>query len=386
MHIAIIGAGIGGLTLALELHDAGISCTVIEAVSEIAPLGLGVNILPHAAAVLSRLGLEEELDEIAITTRESSFFNRFGQLIHSEPAGRYAGYPFPQYSIHRGEFQVALLAAVRNRLGPDAVLLGRKCVRVDQDESSATVVFEEHESMRFDAVVACDGIHSAIRKQFFPDEGALLYSGINMWRGVTRGPGFLSGATMVRAGSLGSGKMVVYPIRDSIDAEGNQLLNWVAEVETPHHISRDWNRRGLVEDFIKSFEDWHFEWLDVPAMIRAADSIFEFPMVDQDPLDRWTFGRVTLLGDAAHPMVPRGSNGAGQTILDAHALRLALVQSGDPTVGFTEYEALRRPATAQVVRANRVGPPDILLQEVRDRTGDKPFAHIEEARALLKQL
>jgi 2-polyprenyl-6-methoxyphenol hydroxylase-like FAD-dependent oxidoreductase len=227
-------------------------------------------------------------------------------------------------------------------------------------------------------VVACDGIHSVIRKQLHPGEGEPLYSGVNMWRGVTRWPAFLSGASMVRAGWLKCGKMVIYPIRERIDAEGRQLVNWVAEIETPRHQQRDWNRRGSLEDFLGAFEAWHFDWLDVPAFIRAADAVLEFPMVDQDPLPWWTHGRVTLLGDAAHPMVPRGSNGAGQAILDARALADALVTCRDPAEALQAYEAKRREATANVVRMNRQNPPDAILREVFVRSGDRPFERIED--------
>jgi 2-polyprenyl-6-methoxyphenol hydroxylase-like FAD-dependent oxidoreductase len=183
---------------------------------------------------------------------------------------------------------------------------------------------------------------------------------------------------MIRVGWFTTAKMVIYPIRDSIDEAGNQLVNWLVEIETPRRISRDWNRLGAIDDFIGAIEDWHFDWLDVPTMIRAADTILEYPMVDQDPIERWSFGRVTLLGDAAHPMVPRGSNGAAQSILDARALRDALSATDDPAGALTAYQDARLPATAKVVLANRIMPPDVLLREVHDRTGDRPFDRIED--------
>jgi len=277
-----------------------------------------------------------------------------------------------------------LLEAVRRRLGSDRVLAGWKCVGFEQDATGAAALFrssvtgEELAPRRGAVVVACDGIHSVIRKQLHPDEGEPLYSGVNMWRGVTRWPAFLSGASMVRAGWLKCGKMVIYPIRERIDGEGRQLVNWVAEIETPRHQQRDWNRRGSLDDFLGAFEAWHFEWLDVPAFIRAADSVLEFPMVDQDPLPWWTQGRVTLLGDAAHPMVPRGSNGAGQAILDARALAEALSTHREPAEALQAYEAKRREATANVVRMNRQNPPDAILREVFVRSGDRPFERIED--------
>jgi 2-polyprenyl-6-methoxyphenol hydroxylase-like FAD-dependent oxidoreductase len=217
-----------------------------------------------------------------------------------------------------------------------------------------------------------------IRKQLHPTEGEPRYSGINMWRGVTRGRPFLTGASMLRAGWLDQGKLVAYPIRDFTDGTGDQLLNWVAEIKTAHHQRRDWNRRGHLTDFIGAFENWRLDSLDVPAMMRASETVLEYPMVDQDPLDRWSFGRVTLLGDAAHPMVPRGSNGAGQAILDAHAFRRHLTTSSDPVTALRAYEAERLPATSKVVLTNRSTPPDIILYEVWRRTGDRPFASIED--------
>jgi 2-polyprenyl-6-methoxyphenol hydroxylase-like FAD-dependent oxidoreductase len=384
MKLAIIGAGIGGLTLALELHDAGIDCEIYEAAPQIRPIGVGINVLPHATKILARLGVEARLAAVGVATRESAFFNRFGQLIYTEPAGRLAGYEHPQFSIHRGDLQDVLLSAVTDRLGPGRLSLDHTCTGVSQDEDSATLTFRSTATdvplrpARADVVVACDGIHSRLRKQLHPDEGPPVYSGVNMWRGTVIHPPFLTGASMTRAGWLTTGKLVVYPIRDNVDGAGNQLVNWVAEIETPRHADRDWNRRGQIGDFIGPFEDWHFGWLDVPAMIRASGEILEYPMVDQDPLDHWTDRRLTLLGDAAHPMVPRGSNGAGQAILDARALRVALASTADPAAALRAYEAARRPATTQVVRTNRAAPPDAILREVWLRTGDRPFTRIED--------
>jgi 5-methylphenazine-1-carboxylate 1-monooxygenase len=384
MEVVIVGGGIGGLTLALTLEKAGIPSRVFEASPEIKPIGVGINILPHATKELVRLGLEAALARVAVETKEAIFFNRFGQLIYREPLGRSAGYEWPQFSVHRGDLQMVLVDAVRKRLGEDRVHAGWKCVGFEQDASGAAALFrgtmsgEELPPQRGAVVVACDGIHSVVRKQLHPSEGEPLYSGVNMWRGVTRWAPFLSGASMVRAGWLACGKMVIYPIRERIDAEGRQLVNWVAEIETPRHLQRDWNRRGKLDDFIGAFADWHFDWLDVPAFIRAADQVLEFPMVDQDPLPWWTRGRVTLLGDAAHPMVPRGSNGAGQAILDARALADALVAYRDPAEALQAYETKRREATSNVVRMNRKNPPDAILREVYVRSGDRPFARIED--------
>lgn len=384
METAIIGAGIGGLTLALELHEAGMPCRVYEAVPQLEPVGVGINILPHASQVLCQLGLEQALEAHAVTTKESVWFNRFGQLIHREPAGRYGGFEHPQFSIHRGDLHQVLVEAVRGRLGDDAVVLDHTCTGFDQDDGGvqvscrSTTTGEPLPERRADIMVACDGIHSVVRKQLHPDEGEPLYSGVNMWRGVTTHAPFLSGASMVRAGWLDTGKLVAYPIRDDIDGQGRQLVNWVVEVETPHHVARDWNRRGSLDDFIGLFEDWRFDWLDVPRLLRESEDVLEYPMVDQDPLDWWGVGRVTLLGDAAHPMVPRGSNGAGQAVLDARALRESLVAADNPAAALQDYEDRRRELTARIVRTNRTTPPDVILKQVWERTGDQPFDRIDD--------
>ncbi len=381
--IIIVGAGVGGLTLGLALHAAGIPCRVFESAAEIKPVGVGINLLPHATKELAALGLEQALARAAIATHDATFFNRFGQLIYQEPLGRAAGYDHPQFSIHRGDLQMVLLDAFLTRAGHDRLLTSHHCTGVEQDAGGVSVHFSDgpagvhRATVRGRAVVACDGIHSAIRKQFYPDEGEPRYSGVNMWRGVTRWKPMLSGASMVRAGWLSHGKMVIYPIRHA-DAGGLQLINWVAEIETPNYRKRDWNRPGSIDDFIGPFADWHFDWLDVPAFIRAADSVLEFPMVDQDPLPRWSFGLITLLGDAAHPMVPRGSNGAGQAILDARALTTALKPGGDPAAALAAYEKQRLEATTRIVLTNRSNPPDAILREVFERTGDRPFQAIDD--------
>jgi 2-polyprenyl-6-methoxyphenol hydroxylase-like FAD-dependent oxidoreductase len=370
--ILIIGAGIGGLTAALELHRRGIACRVFESAPQIKAVGVGINLLPHANRVLDTLGLLPALARVAVETKEAAFFNRFGQLIYREPLGRFAGYPWPQFSIHRGDLQTVLLDAVKARIGADRVHLGAHLVSFDD----ATAKFRDGSAVTGRALIGCDGIHSVVRAQLYPNEGEPRYSGINMWRGVTRWKPVLSGATMTRGGWMKGGKLVHYPIRNNIDAQGRQLVNWLWEIETPSYKRWDWNRPARVEDFIAGAESWKFDWLDVPAFFRAADVVLEYPMVDKDPLPAWTFGRVTLLGDAAHPMYPRGSNGAGQAILDAEALAACLA-SMDVTRALREYERQRLEPTANVVLENRRNPPDAILREIYQRTGDKPFDSID---------
>ena len=378
MEILIIGGGIAGLTLALSLHAAGVPCRVFEAAPEIRPLGVGINLLPHGTRELTELGLQESLARRAVATREVCFYNRFGQRIFSEPRGRFAGYEWPQFSIHRGDLHAVLLQAVRERLGGSCVALGHKCIALEQDAAGVTVRFEGGQSVRGTAAIGADGIHSAVRRILHPDEGPPAYQGINMWRGVTRMKPCLSGASMIIAGWLEVGKMVIYPIRNAVDAQGRQLLNWVAEIQSPRNVRQDWNLAGRMEDFYPVFENWRFDWLDVAQMLRDADQVLEYPMVDRDPLPFWTQGRVSLLGDAAHPMYPRGSNGAGQGILDARTLAGCLRRERDVAAALKAYEAARLEPAYQVVLMNRANPPDAILREVHRRTGDRPFVRIED--------
>jgi 2-polyprenyl-6-methoxyphenol hydroxylase-like FAD-dependent oxidoreductase len=377
--VLIVGGGIGGLTLALSLHQAGIACRVFEAAPAIKPLGVGINLLPHATRELTELGLQEALARVAVETSELRFYNRFGQFIYGEPRGRRAGYDWPQFSIHRADLHEVLLGAVRARLGPEAVVLGARCVGFEQDAEGVTARFANGAAVRGACIVGCDGIHSVVRRLLHPDEGPPAYQGINMWRGVTRARPFLSGSSMAVAGWLEVGKLVVYPIRNHVDAEGRQLVNWVAEIQSPRNTMQDWSLPGKLDDFYPAFASWTFDWLDCAALLRDADLILEYPMVDRDPLPWWTKARVTLLGDAAHPMYPRGSNGAGQAILDARTLAGCLKRAGgDVPAALAAYERARLEAANRVVLMNRTDPPDAILREVWRRSGDRPFARIED--------
>jgi 2-polyprenyl-6-methoxyphenol hydroxylase-like FAD-dependent oxidoreductase len=252
------------------------------------------------------------------------------------------------------------------------------CKEIAQDAGGVTLRLHNGESVRAAAAIGCDGIHSVVRKVLHPGEGPLSYQGINMWRGVTRAKPFLTGASMVIGGWLEVGKLVVYPVRNDIDGEGRQLLNWVAEIQSPRNVMADWNLGGRLEDFYPTFADWRFDWLDCAELLNNAEQVLEYPMADRDPLPYWTRGRVTLLGDAAHPMYPRGSNGAGQAILDARSLAGCLARDSDPEEALKQYEAKRLQAANGLVLRNRSDPPDAILREVWKRSGDQPFARIED--------
>ena len=393
MDIAIVGGGIGGLTLALALHQRGVPCRVYESAPEVKELGVGITLLPHAMREMTALGLGEALTRQGIENRESCFFNRFGQLIYSEPRGRTAGYPVPEVGIHRGRVHLTLWRAAIERLGTASLLTDHQCVGLEQTDRRVALHFRStatgapRASVSTELVIACDGVNSVIRRQFYPGE-ELHFGGINTWRGVTRAKPFLTGRSYVRVGSIQRGNLVIYPIIDDVDGQGRQLINWTVQVAQPGYDRNDWNKPGRLEDFLPMFAGWTFDWLDIPDLLRRSDVIFEYPMVDRDPIDRWTFGRVTLLGDAAHPMYPRGSNGGAQAILDARALADRLAAGGDPPAALAAYEAARSAPTARVVRTNREQPPDYLIRRVEELVGDAPFDDLDRhiTRAEMERL
>jgi 2-polyprenyl-6-methoxyphenol hydroxylase-like FAD-dependent oxidoreductase len=383
MHVAIVGGGIGGLSTALYLHQQGIDCRVYESVPEYKPLGVGINLFPHAMRRLFELGLEDAVREVGVEAKEFTFFNQHGQLIYREPCGRHAGYDWPHFSFHRADLHRVLLDAVMARLGPDAVHNGHRCSGFSQDDQGVTLQLDTattSHAVRADVVIACDGFHSAVRRQLYPEEAPAHFGGINLWRGVTRGRPFLSGASVTRCGALRHGKLVVYPIRNH--ADGTQTINWAVEILKSDWSENDWNKTGQLSDFIDYFSNRCFPWLDTPRLFREAEFILEYPMVDRDPIPRWSFGRVTLLGDAAHPMYPRGGNGGAQSILDAELLASLLANCDDPVQALQAYEAERRPKTRDIVLTNRSTPPDAIIERVDALTASQPFARIEDVISL----
>ena len=383
MTVLIAGAGIGGLTLGLSLHQLGIPFRIFETVNEIRPLGVGINVQPHAIRELYDLGLETELESVGLRTREVAYFSAQGGLIWAEPRGEYAGYNWPQYSIHRGHMQLLLLNALQDRAGPDVVEKGAAVLDWRERSDGVEITLGDRSSNQVSgtvqgrAFVAADGINSRARAGLYPAEGSANWGGVMMWRGVTRGPKFLTGRTMAMAGRKAC-KFVCYPIAEYDD--GTCLLNWIADQMLPKDYKwrvQDWNRAGNRADFAPAFADWSFDWLDIPALIAQSDSIFEYPMVDRNPLPAWTHGPMTLLGDAAHAMYPIGSNGASQAILDARVLARELRDHQVGRDALEAYDIARRETVNALVLATRGDGPDKVLDVVAERAPDG-FADIAD--------
>ncbi len=388
LDILIAGGGIGGLTAALALHAKGHRVTVCEATPELKPLGVGINLLPHAVAVLDTLGLLPALRAMAVETSALVFANRHGQEIYRDARGLDGGYSHPQLSIHRGQLQLKLWDEALARLGAAQMHTGERLLSARMVGSQVFAQFQHADGSsgerRADVLIGADGIHSALRRQFYPDEGAPRWNGMMMWRGTSIAKPFLDGRTMVQAGHR-LAKFVVYPIAPPA-ADGTQLINWICDrrlredgigggLSAPSR--EDWSKPGQLADLLPTFGSWRFPWLDVPGLIQDATQVFEWPMVDRDPLRRWRQGCITLLGDAAHPMYPIGSNGATQAILDAQCLAEQLSASQNVEAALDAYEAERLPMCAKIVEMNRQEGLDAILDLVEQRA-PAGFARLED--------
>jgi 2-polyprenyl-6-methoxyphenol hydroxylase-like FAD-dependent oxidoreductase len=382
MDVIIVGGGIAGLTLALSLDQAGISSRLYEAVADPAPLGVGINLQPTAVRELTELGLADELARTGIATRALAYFNKHGQLIRSEPRGLAAGYHWPQYSIHRGALQALLLHVARQRIGAPNVRCGLRLARFEQDGGRVTVRLRDVSTGEevvdtADVLVGADGIHSAVRHQLYPHEGRPRFARQVLWRAAVEAEPFLDGATMIIAGHFHQ-RVIAYPMGGAA-TDGKLLTNWIcqAAVAETADTQDDWNRRVAKDKVLGSFAGWRFPWLDLPALIEATSDIYEFPLVDRDPVDAWTLGRVTLIGDAAHAMQPIGSQAGSQAIIDARALTAALLDQREPVEALRRYDASRRPAMNAVTLRNRRLGPEAFLQLVEERA-PSGFSRIDD--------
>ena len=369
MTILIAGAGIAGLTLGLTLQQIGVPFRIYEAAARIKPMGVGINLQPNAVRELMDLGLADELDATGVKTRQIGFYSKLGKTIWEEPRGQWAGYAWPQYSVHRGALQMMLFDTLIDRAGPDCVVTGARAIGFETGPDAAVLLLENGEKINGDLIVAADGIHSALRAQMYPNEGAPIWNGRVLWRATTQSDAYFGGAAMVMIGHNDL-RVVAYPITDPDPETNIATINWIAEKKfalNDDWKKEDWNRAADIADFLPDFEGWTFDWIDVPALIKGADVVFEYPMVDRDPLEKWTFGRVTLMGDAAHPTYPVGSDGASQAIVDARIIGARLLDHGVTPKALEAFEAEVRPITTGVGHANRSsGGPDGVLQQVED--------------------
>jgi 2-polyprenyl-6-methoxyphenol hydroxylase-like FAD-dependent oxidoreductase len=369
MNIAIIGGGIAGLTSALSLAAAGFRPTVYEAVTELRPLGVGINLLPHAVRELAELGLLERLRLRGVEIEGLDYHMVDGRPVWHEPRGLPAGYRWPQIAIHRGDLQLFLRDEVAAALGADAIRTGHALQRFGQDDEGVSLDFSNREAVRADIVIGADGIHSAVRRQLYPGEGRPKWNGVSLFRSTTRIPAGSFGPTMLWAGHSEQ-KFIAYPIVRGADGI---TLNWVCDLRTGQagdEPFEDWNRTAGRDMLLARYGDWAWDGVDIPAILSASGDVFEFPMVDRDPLPRWSFGRVTLAGDAAHPMYPIGSNGATQGMIDARVLAYHIGTAPDPVTALQRYQDARLEPTSRIVLGNRAQGPDKVLELARQRAGD----------------
>ncbi len=377
MTVLIAGGGIAGLALGLTLHQIGVPFRVYEASGEIRPLGVGINLQPNAVRELFDLGLEAGLDEIGVRTREYGFYSKFGHEIWVEPRGAAAGYDWPQFSVHRGKLQMLLYETLIARAGADSVVTGARAAGFETGDQAHLQL--ENETVEGDLIIACDGIKSAIRAQMVPGEGDPIWNGAVLWRAISRAPAFRGGSSMALIGH-GTQRVVAYPISEPDPETGLCDMNWIAEKvfdPTDGWSRDDWNKPVDPAIFADDFADWRYDWFDSPTLIDGATEVLEYPMVDREPLDQWTHGRVTLLGDAAHATYPVGSNGASQAVLDARVLGATFLEHGVGPEALQAYEAIRRPPCNAVMRANRGEGPDAVMQWVEYRCGGE-FDNIED--------
>ena len=375
--VIIAGGGIGGLATALTLHQIGVPCIVFEAVREMRPLGVGINLQPNAVRELYDLGItEEDLDRVGLPAREWALVGLNGNDIYSEPRGLLAGYNWPQYAVHRGQFHMLLHEKVVKRIGPDAIRLGSRVTGYRKNsDGSISALIEEVDGSTSDArgtlLIGADGIHSAVRAQMHPTQPPIHWGGAVMWRGTTWAKPIRTGSSFVGLGTHRQ-RIVFYPISHPNPQTGLAMINWIAEVtmdNTEGWKQRGWFRQVSIDDFLHHFENWIWDWLDVPALIRQANTVFENPMIDRDPVPTWRDGPVALLGDAAHAMYPTGSNGGSQAIVDARVLGAAMAEHGVTQEALAAYDNKLCGPISQLILRNRGAGPFGLLNIVHERCG-----------------
>jgi len=382
--VLVAGGGIGGLSVALTLHQIGVPCVVLESVRHLKPLGVGINLQPNAVRELYELGIgPEQLDAIGVQTKEFALVGLNGKQVYTEPRGLLAGYKWPQYSLHRGALQMLLYRTVVERLGADAVRTGMAVTGYRNHDGRVRALVETHDRGRVEIegslLIGADGLHSAVRAQMHPGQPPIQWGGAIMWRGTTPGVPIRTGASFVGLGTHRH-RVVFYPISKPDPATGLATINWIAEItvdSTGGWTTGDWNKEVDVESFLHHFEGWNYGWLDVPTMLQGAEAIYEYPMIDRDPVPTWVDGNVALLGDAAHVMYPTGSNGASQAVMDARVLGAAMVEYGVTGRALQAFDAQLCAEISAVVLRNRGAGPFGLLNLLDERCGGA-FDDIDE--------
>ena len=375
MTVIVAGGGIAGMTMALTCHELGLPAIVHESVSQLQPSGVGINLQPNAVRELYDLGLETQLDQIGVPAKEWALVGRNGNDVWAEPRGLDAGYLWPQYSVHRGRLQMLLYEEVLRRLGPNAVTTGSRLLSYESHDDNIRVSFQSGSgkvtSIEGSVLVGADGLHSAARHQMCPNEGPPVWGGPVMWRGTSEAVPIRTGASFVLVGKLDQ-RFVCYPITHPDPSTGLATINWIAELTydtSQDWGDSDWNREVPIDKFLGEFEDWAFDWLDIPALIRGASTVYEYPMVDRDPIENWVDGRCVLIGDAAHVMYPVGSNGASQAIVDARVLGAAMQQLGVSVAALKSFESAMLQDVNELVLRNRGAGPIGILGLVEERCG-----------------
>lgn len=373
--VIIAGGGIGGLATALTLNQIGVRCVIFEAVREMRPLGVGINLQPNAVRELYDLGIgEADLDRVGLPAQEWALVGLNGNDIYSEPRGLTAGYRWPQYAVHRGRFHMLLHAKLVERIGAQAIKLGSRVTGYRKKPDGGVTVCVEHadgetSDVEGTLLIGADGIHSAVRAEMHPDQPPIHWGGAVMWRGTTQAKPIRTGASFVGLGT-DRHRIVFYPISPPDLETGLAMINWIAEVTMDNSEGwkqTGWFRQVRIDDFAHHFDGWVWDWLDVPALIRGAEGAFENPMIDRDPIPTWQDGPVALLGDAAHAMYPTGSNGASQAIVDARVLGLAMVEHGVTPAALAAYDAKLCGPISEVILRNRGAGPFGLLKIVDER-------------------
>jgi 2-polyprenyl-6-methoxyphenol hydroxylase-like FAD-dependent oxidoreductase len=374
--VIIAGGGIGGLTLALTLHQIGVPFLVLETSHTMRPLGVGINIQPNAVRELFELGLTSEvLGTIGVPAKEWALVGLNGREVYSEKRGLDAGYNWPQFAAHRGELLMLLYRTLIERAGAESVMLDARVDKyLKRPSGEVDVSVRGSDGSRFQIsgrlLIGADGIHSAVRAQMHPDQPPIHWGGAIMWRGTVRAKPLRTESSFIGLGTH-QHRMVIYPISKPA-ADGTVLTNWIAELTVDRNegwLGNNWFKEVPIESFAHHFESFRYDWLDVPTMLNKSECGYMNPMIDRDPVATWVDGPVALMGDAAHAMYPTGSNGASQAIVDARVIGAAILTRGLTPDALKLYDNQLCKKVSELVLRNRLAGPFGLLDILNDRCG-----------------